>query len=326
MKTTKHRNSRILLLCTLWVLVCSSGATCIRRNNVSEFAPPVLFNAPPTIQQLADVLNRSREIRELQSNTVSIRMEGVPALQHSSLFWQRPKSFRLRAGVTSFTGTDFDLGSNDQVFWMAVRQGVTPDLFYASHEQFDQQLQRQELPVSPLWLVEALGIIELDPYALAENPQMRADGLVEITTLVPLPAGTFVRTVVVDPKYGTVKQVMLRDPTRKLLASSQMSQHQYYSSVQYSLPHQVQIQLIPTGKPPLNMVIDIGHYMVNSTEGTDPTRYVMPDQRGYNAVDLIQLGRGSSYGAAPMAPAYPPQNASPPAVSYRGFEAPTLFR
>lgn len=317
------RYNRMMILLVVTILFSSSGATCIRRNTASDFQTPLLFQSPPSIQQLADAINRTKGIQQLQSTSVSVRMAGIPSLK-AHMAWERPSNFRLRGGITSWTGTDLDLGSNAESFWMAVRQGPVPSLYYASHAMFDQQLNRQQLPVSPLWLVEAMGVIEFDPFALTSQPQTRSDGMLELTTTVPSAAGSFIRTLVVDPKYGTVKQVVLRDPTGRLLASSLMSNHKYYDSVQCSLPHLMQIQLVPSGGPPLDLAVEVGFYGVNSLEGNDPTRFTMPDARGYQAIDLIQLNLGNASANIPPSPQ--PVQMMQPTANYRGFDNPNVVR
>ncbi len=325
-----------LLFLGLMVL-CSTGATCIRRRPIQEFTPPVAFDSAPTLEQLCQVVNRSQRIQQLQSNAVTIRAPEVPPLT-ATMAWQRQRSFRVRAGVSRLTGNDMDLGSNDQVFWMATRHGPAPQLYYAQHEQFDAQLSRQILPVSPLWLVEAMGVIEIDPYSVLGAPQMRADGMLEIQTAQASPAGQYLRTIVIEPKYGYVRQVLLRDPSGRLLANANLSDHEYYESVEYSLPRKIQVQLTPSGGPPINLELEVGYYAINSLEGNDPDRFTMPDFRGYQAIDLARVN-GMSLGPLPMdsgtvpaayVPNPYPNNVAPsngyPATSYRGFNTPTIMR
>lgn len=301
------------------LLVAASGASCIRRRPIVDFQPPVEFQESPTSEQLAMVINRSQNIQRLESNAVSIVIPNEGQLS-TNLAWQRQRSFRMQGSKLGLVG--LDLGSNDAEFWMAVKSGPSPVLYYANHQDFDQQMMRQVLPVSPLWLVEAIGIVELDPQ-LVVAARMRADGFMELQTNVPSAVGNFQRTLVVHPVYGHTLQTFLRDPTGRLLASSTMSEHQHYPSIQYSLPRKVQIQLTPAGTPPLELTLFIGNYTINGLNPIDPSRFQMPDSRGYQFVDLIRLNQGDSNavslpGVQPAAP--------PPAVSYRGFEGNTLFR
>ncbi len=315
MGTSSHTRIGVVLVIAMFCV--SSGATCIRNTTKQESLTPLLFATPPTVQQLVDAINRSRGIQQLQSTTVSVRQK---VSLSGNLVWERPANFRLRGGLGSLLGTSLDIGSNSDHFWMAIQQ----DLLYANHAEFNQQLNRQQIPVSPLWLIEAMGVVEIDPYSLVRQPQSRADGMLELTAMGSSGDGNLLRTIIVDPKYGLVKQVLLRDGTGRLLASSLMSQHRYYDSVQYSLPHYVQVQLVPNGSPPIDLVIQIGQYSINALEGSEPGRYQMPDLRGYNAINLVQLNMGSTQAVTPPGSLPPPPGT--PAVSYRGFESPPILR
>ncbi len=309
-----QRQTRTLFI-LLGLVFTTGGATCIPKRPISEFQPPNVFTTPPEIHQIAEVLNRSRAIQQLQSNAVSIRVPGVPALS-ARMVWERPRRFRMTGGLSRMTGTDFDLGSNDEVFWMATRHGPSPTLYFARHDLFATQMERQILPVSPEWLIEALGIIELDPSTVIGVPSIQADGQMEIESTLASPIGQYRRTIYVDPKSAVVRRVLLRDPTGRLLATSSLSDHQYYSSIQSSLPRRIQAQLIPTGSPPMDMQIDVGFYTINDNQGQDPERWSPPDVAGYTVYDLIQLNGGQPLSVRPQE--YQPATNGVPQISYRG--------
>ncbi len=183
-----------------------------------------------------------------------------------------------------------------------------------------------------------MGVIEIDPYTVLGAPQMRADGMLEVQTAQASPAGQYLRTIVIEPKYGYVRQVLLRDPSGRLLANANLSDHEYYESVEYSLPRKIQVQLTPSGGPPINLELEVGYYAINSLEGNDPDRFTMPDFRGYQAIDLARVN-GDEFGPLPMdsgtvpaayVPNPYPNNVAPsngyPATSYRGFNTPTIMR
>lgn len=305
------------LLLGLWM---TAGATCHQKRALTEFQPPEVFRAPPDIQQLAEVINRNRSIQQLESNAVTVRTPGIPTLS-ARILWERPRRFRMTGGLSRLTGTDFDLGSNDDLFWMATRHGPSPTLYFARHDQFDSQMNRQVLPVSPDWLVEAMGIVELDPATVTETPNMRADGMLEVQSLINSQIGSYRRTLVIDPKYATVRQVILRDPSGRMLATSTLSNHQHYPALQVSLPHRVQVQLMPVGAEPLDLDVVVSFYSLNDNQGTDPQRWTIPDTAGYTVVDLVQINASHSNQLPPSAIQFPQyQQAQPPVpkTSYRG--------
>jgi hypothetical protein len=299
----------------LFLLFTTTGATCFPKRSLNEFAPPVIFANTPDVSQISEVLNRTRAIQQLQSNAVSIRSPVFPKLT-AKMVWERPRRFRMTGGLSSMTGTDFDLGSNDEIFWMATRQGPQPSLHFARHDQFAMQMERQVLPVSPDWLVEALGIIELDPNTVIGTPYVQAQGLLEIESTVASPIGLYRRTILVDPKSAVVRRVLLRDPSGRLLATALLSDHKSYSTYQVTLPHTVQAQLIPAGGPPIDLTLNIGYYTINDNQGQDPNRWTPPNSAGYQLIDLVGQNVGNVNAVRPAE--YQPATLGVPQVSYRG--------
>jgi hypothetical protein len=311
----KHRNPRyafVLCVSILGMLFCTTGATCLPKRKLPDFQPTPIFQTPPTVDQLVEVLNRSNGIQSLQSNSVSVRVNNEISLS-SNLTWQRLRNFRMTATVAGFKG--FDLGSNQDAFWMTMRNGMTPELIYAQHGPFEAQANRRMLPVSPMWLVEALGVIALDPYQMIQAPVTRADGMLEITTNVESPIGIYQRTIVVDPRFGFTRQLFLKDPTGRVVAIAQQSKHEHYSAVQMSLPHQIKVQLIPAFDPPIELDVTIDSYVVNGMTGAPSSQFTFPNTNGYTVTNLVDLNNGMSGAAAP------PQVAPPqpyPRSTYRG--------
>ena len=314
-KPRKPAGLQVLLAAALCLQVCC-GATCIPKRTLSEFQPPILFETPPQLPELAAAINRSSAIEQLSSPAVTVRLPDLPALS-ATLDWQRDANFRMKGGVSRLTGTDFDLGSNPNIFWMSSRHDLQPTLYYARHDLFASQMQRQVLPVSPLWLVEALGVVTLNPDLVTEVPQQAPDGLIHIASSVPSPIGNYRRTLHVDPKEGTVRQILLNDPSGRLLASALLSEHQYYSTVQTSLPHRSEVQLMPIGGSPLALQLEVGFYRVNDDAAIDPEKFASPPPDGFRIVDLAGLNAGSP--SAVQMPAYQAAAPAPP-PAYRGVE------
>lgn len=279
------------------------------RRSIPEFQPKPLFTTPPTLDQLTEAINRSRNVLSLQSNSVTVNVNNERTI-NTNVTWAREKRFRMTASVAGIAGVD--IGSNDEVFWMAIRGGLTKEMYFARHVEFESQVDRPVLPVSPIWLIQAMGICEIKS-RIIQNPVTRADGLVELTTEEPSPIGIYTRTLVVDPKYGFTRQVFLRDPTGRLVANAQQSKHEYYASIQSSLPHHVKVQLIPSGSPLLELDISIASYVVNSLATDNMTQFVMPNTNGYQ---MINLGQSGPQAIVPQQVAPPQPNY--PQVSYRG--------
>lgn len=302
------------LLGFVWtaILFACTGATCMPRKVIPDLQPPAVFSTPPSVEQLAEVLNRSNQIQSLQSNSVSIRVNNQVSV-NANLTWLRPSNFRMNATVAGVKVVD--MGSNPEVFWMTIREGLTPVMYFARHSEFENLVDRPILPVSPLWLVEALGIVSLDPYQMIQAPVMRPDGRMELTTTVPSPIGNFQRILVVEPMYGITRQVFLKDPVGRQVAVANQSKHEYYSAVQTSLPHQIQIQLSDNHGIEHNLEVTIGSYVVNGMSNDPGTLFAFPNTYGFESRNLVELSLGNPNAVTPV-PIAPPRTF--PHASYRG--------
>lgn len=296
------------------VTFVASGATCIPKRAIPEFQPTPVFTSPPTLDQLVEVLNRTRYVQSLQSNSVSVMLNKERSV-NANMTWAREKKFRMTASVAGVAG--MDIGSNEEAFWLTVKNfATTPEMFFARHVEFESQVDRRVLPVSPVWLMEALGVCDLDPSTLVQQPMTRADGLVELTSIQASPVGNYTRTLVVDPKFGTSRYIYLRDPSGRMVANAQQTNHQYYPSIQTSLPHQVKVQLIPVGDPPMELDITVGAYLVNGMMPGNDTQFLIPDMNSFRVIDLTRLNQGSSQAVSPPMVAPPQPNYSQ--TTYRG--------
>ncbi len=293
------------------------------KRTIPEFQPQPLFTTTPSTDQIIEALNRSRAIESLQSNFVTVNPNKMRNLD-ATLVWQRERRFKMAGGISRMLGNNFEVGSNDNWFWMAIRDGMNPQLYFAQHAEFDAQANRRILPVSPLWIVEAMGVIAVDPYQLMGQPVARPDGMLELNSMVPAPTGTYTRTLVVDPKYGFSRQVILRDPTGRLVATANQLEHQYYPSISMALPHHVIIQLTPALDPPTEIDIKVGQYAINLLDTNQTNGYDLPNPAGYEVVNLVQFNQGVPQAVTPVQ--VTPPNASPD-TNYRGvaWDGP-LFR
>lgn len=291
----EYRRLPNLLWCGIasFLLFCSTGATCIPkgRSPLAEFQPPVIWETPPSLYQIADVVNRTDKVRQLQSPAVTVRFPGLPALS-TNLDWRRDRDFRMQGSVTRLTGVDFDIGSNPEIFWMSSKHDVTPTLYFARHDQFESQLNRQILPVSPLWVMEGLGFIHIDPDTVAGLPQIASDGLVRVNSTIASQTGNYQRTVLVDGKLGIVREVMLQDPTGRLLAKAMLSKHQPCAEIDGFLPYQSDIEFIPVGGQTMNLKVEVGFYRINENANISDSRFANPDPAGFKVENLVELNAG----------------------------------
>ncbi len=136
---------------------------------------------------------------------------GYPTLR-ASIAYERPRRFRLRA-ETGLTGPEVDLGSNDQVFWFWVRRSQPPAVYFCRHEQYLTGRARQIIPVDPSWVIEALGVAELDPGLPHQGPFPAKGNRLEVRTIRETPEGPTTKVTIIDALTAWVmEQRILRRP------------------------------------------------------------------------------------------------------------------
>lgn len=307
----------------LFVCFVSGGATCARRSApVALPPPPIVWTETPSLAEITAVVNRTANIQQLSSNSASVdvlTMPTVPKL-NATLSLERERRFRMRASLPIVLGAGMDLGSNDEVFWFEVPEGMSKTLYYARHDQYRQQMNRAILPVDPTWVMDALGLVQIDPATVVAGPVTRSDGKIEIRSTMAMPGGMYQRVCFVEPQAGYVTEQFLYSPNGNLIAHSKASNHVYYGEVQCALPHVVELNLVPAIGPPLSMRIEIGSYVVNQLLSGDPQLFTMPSSAS-QAVDLTTLSSGNAVVPTPAPQATVPIDYSanvPTAYPLRG--------
>ncbi len=291
-------NRPLLYLLTLATLFAAGGASCrgLRRQYVEP--TPVAFAGPPSLQDVIRVVNdNSGRIRQLQTQSAVVSAQGIPALR-ANIVLERPLRFRMRAELMGLTGPEMDLGSNEELFWVWIKRNDPPAIYYARHDQFQQSAARQIIPVEPQWLIEALGVVYLDPYGRHEGPISQGAGRAEIRSRLPSPDGELTKVTVIHDSYGWVLEQHVYDPRGQLLASARASNHRYYPVEGVSLPSRVEVQLPPAQ---LSFQIDVSGYAINQLYGDPAQLWALPQIEGHPLVDIADP-RFQPPGAAPPSP------------------------
>ncbi len=162
----------------------------------------------------------------------------------ATLDFDRPHRVRLIA-ETSFTGRELDLGSNDEVFWVWMKQMQPPTVFYGRHDQFYQSYAQHILPVPPHWLVEAIGLVYLDPAGMHDQPYAARPGIFQVRTRLPTQHGELTRILDIDAQRAWIVQQQLFDSQGQKLASASASETRYDPIQGVSLPGNVHVELPP---------------------------------------------------------------------------------
>ena len=274
-----------LVLFSVSVLFAASGATCPRVQEQLLQPAPTPFSGTPTLTEVVAAVNQnSAAVRQLHTDEATVKIEGVPMSLRANLAIERPRHIRFRAD-TGLTGAEMDLGSNNDLFWIWIKQSKPPAVLFARHEQFAQSPVKNMIPIEPDWLVEALGLMQLDPNSELEGPYPYNTDHVEIRQQVRRPSGDITKRIVVHGRYGWIVLQEVYDAQQRLLASAQASGHQYDPNHKVSLPRTVDIKLPPAQ---IAFRLTVNEFLINQLNASTQL-WTMPQINGYPPVDLTRV-------------------------------------
>lgn len=199
------------------------------------------FFAPDTgIEPIAPQMSQTALIDHLNQNihnlhswscreaTISARPSRIVPIKlpllDAHIAVERDRNFRLRA--SSPMGDEADFGSNSERFWFWMRRNQPPHVFTARHEDMPAVGQRLQIPFEPAWIMEALGVVPLDPNSITVQQDGRQPNTVRLISQQISPAGEQVRKeIVVDTKWGVILAHRLYDASGQRIAEARLSKH-----------------------------------------------------------------------------------------------------
>lgn len=279
----------------LVALLCGSLNGCAVSSWLQPHAlGPEIFTGQPSLAQAVDVINsNTNAIREAYAEGASISVQGFPALR-ANLALQRPNRMRMQASVLGIGGPALDVGSNDELFWfwrqpLPNESDAAKGVFFAKHEDAQRLPIHRVLPIEPRWIIEALGMVTIDPTSRIDGPFSKGQDHFEIRDQVPSARGMLTRVLVIHNRYGWIMEQSLMDSAGAVLAESHASRHRYYPDFGVTLPEQVDIVVAPGQPQQMSLQIIVGQYVINQLNGDPETLFEMPEINGYANINLAQL-------------------------------------
>ena len=299
-------------LATLLILTVASGTSCPRAFQTVQPAP-VTFATQPTLADVMRVVNQNRAlIQSVYSTRATLNGTGFPALK-ANLAIASPRHVRLRAGL-GVGGSELDLGSNNELFWIWIKRSEPRALYFGHHDRFVTSAVGQMFPVQPEWLVEAIGLTGLDPAGRHQGPYRRADGSLEIRTLLATAQGDMGKTMVLDQTSGWILEQHLLSPQGQLIASAYNRNHQLDPASGGTLARRTEMHW-PSAN--MKLTLELKDVQINPPQ-LGAELWVKPEYPGYVNIDVTQPA-GT---AGRPAPASPLPRYAPPAGHGRNMGLP----
>lgn len=283
--------------------VALSGCGCqtwSRWRNPDPFGEkaPSRYSQELTKDQLVEHLNRNilaaGEVPAWRCDRVKVQMTGIPAPLPATLAVRAPHSLRMRV-ANPLTGNDaLDIGSNDERFWMWMREGQAPPVMTVRHDEFElvAQSSSMPIPVHPGWLMEVLGVIPLDP---EEYTLVRPSGnqpYVDLVAERTAPDGERVQRIVrVNPRHGIIVEHRLQKLNGELLGKASLSRHFQDSATKIVMPRVIVVDAPIEGRAmTLTMTFDAPEVNPPSLVADDHL-WVIPEIPGSQRIDMADLLR-----------------------------------
>jgi hypothetical protein len=301
-----------LVLPTVITLFCASGATCPQFVNTYGVSQPRVLPPMATIDDVIATINsNSAKVQSLATDDATISAPFMPSLR-AHLFLDRPRRFRL-LGETTFFGPEADLGSNDEVFWFWIKRNPQPAVFYCRHDQFETSLARNMLPVEPGWVIEALGIVAVDPAGQHSGLVHSGQGRLRFETPIDTVHGRMTKLIEVDESQGWITGQHLYDSQRRRVASAVASNHGRDPVTGVALPSRIEIQTQGTEtSPQFSMRVDLKNVRVNQLPANQDQLWTLPSYPGATPINLADPNlrmidpRSNAQPALPAGPAARP--------------------
>jgi len=251
--------------------------------------PPEAFTETPTLDDVIYVVNANTDrVQQLQTENATLRVIDadfpIPPLR-ASMAYEQPRNFRLRAQLSQFTGSELDMGSNDELFWFWAQRNEQPGVYYARHDEFATSPARNMVPIAPNHLTDAMGLIRLEANQRHSDPTLRED-LLEIRSQIPSPRGDMTRVLLLDAKYGWMVEQHYYDANGQLLLSARASQHRYYPDDAITMPHHVEVRILPGQPSQLAFDVDVNRFVFNRLTGDPNELWALPEFEGHPSVDI----------------------------------------
>jgi hypothetical protein len=281
--------SRAWALALVVAAMASTGAACpqaIRGYQVGTMPLPRTLPAQPTLDQIiATVHDNTQRVRSYMAPQAVLIVPGVPRLS-AQVACEPPRRFRLRA-QTAVTGSELDIGSNDDLFWLWIRRHQPPMMLHCRHDQYEQSSARRLLPIRADWMPELLGLVNFRTEDRHEGPFPLPDGRLEIRSRIAQAQGAadgeLLKSTILDGTTGLVVEQHLFTASGERLASCRTTKHRVDPQSGAALPRFVEVSWPGSG---IEFQLELAAISTNMPSSDPGQLWQMPAYEGYTPVDL----------------------------------------
>lgn len=306
--------SRRLMLAGTATALASSGCTWLERqfSNTKTGTGPI---EQRPAEHFAKYLNDQAAVLDgLSYEDVSVTVDMGTLIDpdlSASIDCAKPRSFRMKANHALQSG-QLDVGSNDQQFWMYVRQVPRgqPQYVYASHDDLASGRAQLPVPFDPDWVFMALGMSGVDSSAAPTVELMQRQREYKLSYTGRTPQGLPVKKVTIfaaDDQSGSAPQVrkhfVINPRTDEPIAAAEIRRVKRTEvrnprtgeSAVVALPTEVRLIFNGPNKQKLTMDMTLRRERVNPQFTAEQSNYLFSMQPQINGATPVNLANGGGW-------------------------------
>ena len=250
-----------------------------------QIKPPVVLGQNATLEDVLQAVNNNNAKKQTFIADARISVEGAPGSLNSNIAYEYPKKFRA-IGETILT-KEFDIGSNNELFWVWFKQDPRKAVYFGRHDQYESNPVRDSFQIDPGWLIESLGMNVFQSGPIEEHRLVArtAEGHWKIETKRQTPLGIYTKYTTVDDKTACVTMQELYNPSGQRVAFAVSPNHSVDATTGITYPQTVDMQLAMQGQQ-LDMRLALGRVQFNQNGPFRADAFTMPNFSDYSMVDI----------------------------------------
>ena len=278
-----------IIVATVFCMSGASGCMLFQKTTwcgTSSPKPPVVLAQDASLDDVVRAVNNNNaQKRTLVANDARITIEGVPVSLRSNIAYEYPKKYRVTGEAV--VSKEFDIGSNNELFWVWIKQDPRNAVYFGRHDQYESNPVRDSFQIDPNWLIESMGMTVFQPSSMEEHRLVSrtAEGNWKIETKRQTAMGPYIKYTTVDGKTACVLMQELVNPSGRLVASAVTPSHALDATTGITYPETVDMLFSMQGQQ-LNMRISMGRVQFNQSSPFLADVFTIPNYPGYQMVDI----------------------------------------
>ncbi len=258
---SRRRRTILAAQCASLAVLASVGCAISMPFAQNKYGAPLPENAG--IEEVVQRVNANIErLQAWRSSDLRISGRSLPVHLTGHVAVERPRNFRLTAGALGMTD-EADFGSNSEWFWFWVHRGQPPYVFQARHDDMQHsEVLRQAIPFQPDWLIEALGVVPIDPKQVSRIEPGEDRQTVNLIFDLLSPSNQPVQKIIrVDLRHSVVLGHYLYDANRRLIAKADLGKFEVQEGI--IMPHLISLEWPQAGAQSLQISLELGQIEIN---------------------------------------------------------------